>query len=104
MVLGDLRSSITLVETHTCIMVSEGRRVYGGPVLTRHLDFFFFFSFWDLVDISCCRYLFCWIRVETGPEVLYGRLRWSIVAGPAQSRVGRRSFPLAVAVGERIAC
>jgi hypothetical protein len=48
MVLGDLRSSITLDSS-----VSEGRRVWG-EVLTRiHilgvlLVFFFFFRFWDV--------------------------------------------------------
>ena len=79
MVLGDLRS---LDCSHIFIMVSEGRRVFSGRVVTRHLGF----HFGILVELLVVGTCFDW---------MHGR--------SAQSRVSR-SFPLAVAVGERIAC
>ena len=47
MVLGDLRSP----NPHTFIMVSEGRRVFSGPILTSHLGFHFlgFLLLWAYV-------------------------------------------------------
>ena len=98
MELGDLRSP-TLGSPHTFIMVSEGRRVFSGPILTSHLGFYFGIF---VVVVTCFAGLVLHAVRESAwkdPSKVgfVGRFRWwslSLSGSLVESKAQRcRAFP-----------